>query len=46
MEPTDLIQVPIEIIIDMLLSGDISPEELSDEQIMELPDYIKIRFNI
>jgi hypothetical protein len=41
MKPADTIQVPIDIVIDMLLSGEITLDELTEEQISQIPDSVK-----
>jgi hypothetical protein len=46
MKPADIIEVPINVIVDMLLSGDIGVDELTDEQKRELPASVRKELGI
>ena len=46
MRPADIIEVPINVVVDMLLSGEIDITELTDEQKNKLPESIKKELNL
>jgi ribosomal protein S13 len=41
MRPADIIAVPINVIVDMLLNGEIRLSDLTEEQIEQLPESLK-----
>jgi hypothetical protein len=43
MRPADIIAVPINVIIDMLLNGEIRLSDLTEEQIEQIPHDVKKR---
>jgi hypothetical protein len=44
MRPADIIPTPVNVLIDLLLSGEIKVEELTDEQIKQIPKSVLDKF--